>query len=53
MDRVVAHLSVLAVDPAHDHLDLVPQRLVGLDPLPARARDLDEDHPRAQTAFVD
>ena len=53
MDGVVAHLAVLAVDPAHDHLDLVPQRLVGLDPLPARARDLDEDHPRSQAAVVE
>ena len=44
---------MLAVDPAHDRLNLVAQRLIGLDPLPARARDLDEDHPRPETAFVE
>ena len=49
----VADLAVLAVDPAHHHLDLVPQRLVLLDPFPARAGHLDQHRPRSEPPVGD
>ena len=48
-----AHLCVVAVDPAHGELHVVAQRLVRLDAFPARARHLNQDHPRPEPALVE
>ncbi len=53
VDGRVTHLPVLPVDPAHRHLDLVAQGPVRLDPFPARARDLHQDHLRAEPALAE
>ena len=52
VDRGVAQVREVAVDPAHGRLDLLAERAVGLDPLAAGGGDLDEGDVRGSDVAV-